>query len=126
VWVEKPIDILAAAIDIVDDTLRGFIKWRVIMKLGNSAVLAASTMLATVLSTGASWAGTVGLESSSVTGIIAGILGSIFGTPLPSPSPHSGVRAAPGPEMSAGLLGMMLVAGVLYLILRRSRQHNAV
>jgi hypothetical protein len=29
--------------------------------------------------------------------------------------------AAPGPEMSAGILGMTLAAGVVYLIKRRKR-----
>jgi hypothetical protein len=51
------------------------------------------------------------------------ILGSLFflislvgsawaGTPIP---------AAPGPEMSAGLVGMTLAAGVVYIIKRRKR-----
>jgi hypothetical protein len=31
------------------------------------------------------------------------------------------ISAAPGPEMSAGVLGMTLAAGVLYLIKRRNR-----
>lgn len=31
------------------------------------------------------------------------------------------VRVGPGPEMSAGVLGMTLAAGVLYLIKRRNR-----
>ena len=95
------------------------------MKLRNRAALAASTILATVLSAGASWAAPVGLESTSIIGIITGILGPIFGAPIPGPHPGGPVRVAPGPEMGAGLLGMMLVAGVLYLILRRSRQHSA-
>jgi hypothetical protein len=31
------------------------------------------------------------------------------------------VRVGPGPEMSAGVLGMALAAGMLYLIKRRNR-----
>ena len=31
------------------------------------------------------------------------------------------LHAGPGPEMSAGVLGMTLAAGVLYLIKRRNR-----
>jgi hypothetical protein len=31
------------------------------------------------------------------------------------------IRVGPGPEMSAGILGMTLAVGVLYLIKRRNR-----
>jgi hypothetical protein len=97
------------------------------MKLRDSMALAASTVFATVLTTGPSWAATASLESSSIIGIITGILGPIFGTPVgPGPHPGGPVRMAPGPEMSAGLLGMMLVAGVVYLVMRRNRRHNPV
>jgi hypothetical protein len=33
----------------------------------------------------------------------------------------SSVRVGPGPEISAGVLGMTLAAGVVYLIKRRNR-----
>jgi hypothetical protein len=96
------------------------------MKFRDSMALAATTVFVTVLTTGPLWAAPVGLESSSIMGIITGILGPIFGTPVGlGPHPVGPVRVAPGPEMSAGLLGMMLVAGVVYLIMRRNRRHNA-
>jgi hypothetical protein len=97
------------------------------MKFRDGMALAASTVFATVLGAGPSWAAPTSLESVSIIGIITGILGPIFGTPVgPGPHPGGPVRMAPGPEMSAGLLGMMLVAGVVYLIMRRNRQHNTV
>jgi hypothetical protein len=96
------------------------------MKFRDSMALTASTVFATLLSTGPSWAASASLESISIIGIISGILGPISGTPIgPGPHPGGPVRMAPGPEMSAGLLGMMLVAGVVYLILRRNRPHSA-
>jgi len=36
-------------------------------------------------------------------------------------SAWAGPLAAPGPEMSAGVIGMTLAAGVVYLIKRRKR-----
>ena len=36
-------------------------------------------------------------------------------------SAWAGVAQAPGPEMSAGVIGMTLAAGVVYLIKRRKR-----
>jgi LPXTG-motif cell wall-anchored protein len=33
----------------------------------------------------------------------------------------AGAAAAPGPEMSAGVIGMTLAAGVVYLLKRRKR-----
>jgi hypothetical protein len=33
----------------------------------------------------------------------------------------AGTQGAPGPEMSAGIVGMTLAAGVVYLIKRRKR-----
>jgi hypothetical protein len=39
----------------------------------------------------------------------------------PPPPPGGGPVLGPGPEMSAGVLGMTLGAGVLYLIRRRNR-----
>jgi hypothetical protein len=90
------------------------------MKFRDSLALASSTVFATVLGTSWANAAPVGLESTSIIGIITGILGPIFGPPGGS---HPGpVRMAPGPEMSAGLLGMMIVAGAIYFIVRRSRQ----
>jgi hypothetical protein len=38
-----------------------------------------------------------------------------------SASAAATVPVAPGPEMSAGVIGMTLVAGVVYLIKRRQR-----
>jgi nitrate reductase gamma subunit len=97
------------------------------MKFRDGMALAASTVFATVLTTGPSWAAPASLESSGILSIITGFAGSLFGTSAGS-GPHLGspVRVAPGPEMSAGLVGMMLVAGVIYLIMRRNRRHNAV
>jgi hypothetical protein len=36
-------------------------------------------------------------------------------------SAWAAVAAAPGPEMSAGIIGMTLAAGVVYLLKRRTR-----
>jgi hypothetical protein len=36
-------------------------------------------------------------------------------------SAWAGLSVAPGPEMSAGIVGMTLAAGVVYLIKRRKR-----
>jgi hypothetical protein len=36
-------------------------------------------------------------------------------------SAWAGVAQAPGPEMSAGVIGMTLAGGVVYLIKRRNR-----
>jgi len=36
-------------------------------------------------------------------------------------SAWAGTSSAPGPEMSAGVIGMTLAAGVVYLIKRRKR-----
>jgi hypothetical protein len=36
-------------------------------------------------------------------------------------APGGGPPGAPGPEMSAGIVGMTLAAGVVYLIKRRKR-----
>jgi LPXTG-motif cell wall-anchored protein len=35
--------------------------------------------------------------------------------------PGPGIGGAPGPEMSAGIMGMTLAAGVVYLLKRRKR-----
>ena len=57
------------------------------------------------------------------------ILGSLFflislvGSAWAGTAPGGGVvlGVAPGPEMSAGIVGMTLAAGVVYLIKRRQR-----
>jgi hypothetical protein len=36
-------------------------------------------------------------------------------------SAWAGINPAPGPEMSAGIVGMTLAAGVVYLVKRRKR-----
>jgi hypothetical protein len=49
------------------------------------------------------------------------IFGSLFFLISLVGSAWAGVVTAPGPEMSAGVIGMMLAAGVAYLIKRRER-----
>ena len=58
------------------------------------------------------------------------LAGSALAQPVPPPPPGAvpppppvpnPIRGAPGPEMSAGILGMTLAVGVLYLIKRRYR-----
>jgi hypothetical protein len=49
---------------------------------------------------------------------------SLAGSGLAQPAATSTaalVRVGPGPEMGAGVLGMVLAAGMLYLIKRRNR-----
>jgi len=47
--------------------------------------------------------------------------GIIFLLSLAGSAWAGGVPRAPGPEMSAGVIGMTLVAGVVYLLKRRTR-----
>ena len=49
------------------------------------------------------------------------ILGSLFFLISITGSAWAGAATAPGPEMSAGVIGMTLAAGVVYLIKRRKR-----
>jgi hypothetical protein len=49
------------------------------------------------------------------------ILGSLFFLISLVGSAWAGSAVAPGPEMSAGIVGMTLAAGVVYLIKRRQR-----
>jgi hypothetical protein len=49
------------------------------------------------------------------------ILGSVFFLVSLIGSAWAGTVGAPGPEMSAGVIGMTLAAGVVYLIKRRKR-----
>jgi hypothetical protein len=49
------------------------------------------------------------------------ILSSVFVLISLVGSAWAGTSVAPGPEMSAGVLGMTLAAGVVYLIKRRKR-----
>jgi hypothetical protein len=49
------------------------------------------------------------------------ILSSLFLLISLGGSAWAGQAAAPGPEMSAGVIGMTLAAGVVYLIKRRQR-----
>ncbi len=49
------------------------------------------------------------------------ILGSLFFLISIAGSAWAGTVTAPGPEMSAGVIGMTLAAGVVYLIKRRKR-----
>jgi len=49
------------------------------------------------------------------------IFGSFFFLISFAGSAWAGTPAAPGPEMSAGVIGMTLAAGVVYLIKRRKR-----
>ena len=50
------------------------------------------------------------------------ILGSLFFLiSIAGSAWAGGAPAAPGPEMSAGVIGMTLAAGVVYLIKRRKR-----
>jgi hypothetical protein len=49
------------------------------------------------------------------------ILGSLFFLISIAGSAWAGTAPAPGPEMSAGVIGMTLAAGVVYLIKRRKR-----
>jgi hypothetical protein len=49
------------------------------------------------------------------------ILSSLFFLICLVESAWAGVPVAPGPEMSAGIIGMTLAAGVVYLIKRRKR-----
>ena len=49
------------------------------------------------------------------------ILSSLFFLICFAGSAWAGPLAAPGPEMSAGIVGMTLAAGVVYLIKRRKR-----
>jgi hypothetical protein len=46
---------------------------------------------------------------------------SLAGSAPAAVAPVASVRVGPGPEMSAGVLGIALVAGMLYLIKRRNR-----
>lgn len=46
---------------------------------------------------------------------------SLAGPALAAVAPVASTRVGPGPEMSAGVLGMVLAAGMLYLIKRRNR-----
>jgi hypothetical protein len=49
------------------------------------------------------------------------ILASLFFLVSVVGSAWAGTAPAPGPEMSAGVIGMTLAAGVVYLIKRRRR-----
>jgi hypothetical protein len=49
------------------------------------------------------------------------IVTSLFFVICLAGSASAQVVAAPGPEMSAGIVGMTLAAGVVYLIKRRKR-----
>jgi len=49
------------------------------------------------------------------------ILGSVFFLISITGSAWAVAAPAPGPEMSAGVIGMTLAAGVVYLIKRRKR-----
>jgi hypothetical protein len=49
------------------------------------------------------------------------ILGGLFFLIILAGSAWAGTLAVPGPEMSAGVIGMTLAAGVVYLIKRRRR-----
>jgi hypothetical protein len=49
------------------------------------------------------------------------IITSVFFLVSLAGSAWAGPLAAPGPEMSAGIVGMTLAAGVVYLIKRRKR-----
>jgi hypothetical protein len=47
---------------------------------------------------------------------------SLAGSALAATPTAAYVRVGPGPEMGAGVLGMALAAGMLYLIKRRNRR----
>ena len=64
------------------------------------------------------------MKASAITALAASVI-SLAGSALAhtaaaAPAAHH-VRVGPGPEMSAGVLGMVLAAGMLYLIKRRNR-----
>ena len=50
------------------------------------------------------------------------ILSSLFFLAILASSAWAGTQTAPGPELSAGIVGMTLAAGVVYLIKRRQRR----